>query len=102
MAVENAAPAPAGFTSEQRERVLAEISKRLKGGRGCVLCGQAPLTLVDAPMYLSSQLPDRWFGSPDVRVLPCVALACDSCGYVHLFAMSRLGLGDLLPTLLSA
>lgn len=90
-----------GFTPEQRDRVLKAIDERLAGREGCVLCGHGTLTLVATPMYLSDRLPNSFPSAPNIRILPCIVLVCDTCGNTHLLAMSRLGLGDLVPSWLS-
>ena len=97
-AAEQAVP---GFDPDVRERILAAINERLVTRNGCMMCGNDSLTLVDSPMYLSSRPPNSFLSVLNIRILPCVVLVCDTCGYVHMLAISRLGLGDLLPSWLS-
>ena len=101
MAVDQATKELPKFTPEQRDRILRAIEERLPGRVGCVLCGHGTLILVDTPMHLTNWPPDRIIFGYTARVLPCIVLVCDTCGNTHLLAMSRLGLGDLVPSWLS-
>lgn len=101
MAVDPFRPQIAGFTEDQRLRIVRAIDRRLEGSKGCGLCGRGPLTLVDTPMYLSNYPPGRVVFERRARVLPSIVLVCDHCGNSHLLAMSRLGLEDLIPDWLS-
>jgi predicted nucleic-acid-binding Zn-ribbon protein len=75
------------FTEEQRAKIIDVIKSKSPKGL-CPGCGNQQWTLAQDVCWLKTSDP----ASPQVSVLPSIALVCETCGMTLFYNVMRLGL----------